>query len=187
MKYINSSNAEVFDATDYINSDNLLAPISSEPNYELVKHIVQIGKKHANKKLFYLDEIAEYVESWETKIYNSENSTKTYGLRLTETAYNTIIKGVNNRLEKERDIAFMKSMLPVSYVVFGGVFLFFAVFFTTMFYYATKTGIFILTRWLNLSLCVAFWGLTITVIVAMFEWRKRINDWEEKTGQQSSR
>ncbi|MBQ3199747.1 MAG: hypothetical protein IJB67_05230 [Firmicutes bacterium] len=181
------STAEVIDITQYNNIENITSGVSSEPNYELIKQIVSVGQTHATKKYAYVKDIADYIEQWKKKL-NAPNPLNVPNpiINLADNVYtqSKITVANNNEIDleqwKKRELEFMKNVLPVSYVLWGGICLALALITTVMLAYAIYTGIFIIGPWLNCMLCVASWGMTITVLVAMQEWRSRSNDKEGK-------
>lgn len=73
---------------------------------------------------------------------------------------------------KRRFSNYLNSTVPISYMIWCVVCIILFSVSSSFMYISIKYGIILIPPWINLSLCIASLGLALTVIVAIFEWRK---------------
>lgn len=170
---------KVVDVSRYTNIDSVLdqPSIRDADNFELIKSIAQLGHAHSKSGIQFNHELAEYIYAWERVL---RKPTEGIILNLDEYTLRTVA-AIRHPAEedckrcREREQNFMKRTIPLSYVIWGGISLALSVVFITMMVYGIKFGFYLVNPWINLALCVGSTGLTITIIMAMFEWGKRLH------------
>lgn len=181
---MNNAASSVVDVSEYANLDNILdrPSLHCTENFELVKNVVKIGHAHSKSGIQYNIDLAEYIDRWEKIVDCSPK-----GIVFNFDAYTSYVTITANSFAaadckrcRERELGFMKRTIPISYVIWGAVCLSFAVVFAVMMLYGRWTGNYIIDPIINFALCVASIGLTITVIIAIVDWRQRLNGKKEK-------
>lgn len=179
MPNITKMAPNMVDLSEYSNLDSIINRDTVQQNidFNLFRDITKLGYDNSKSGIQFNAELAEYIDKWE-KVVLRKNSC----IGFPYSAYNTIESVVGKALSdgeskciEEHRLAFMKQFVPVSYVIWGSVCLLFAAVFTTMMFYGVHCGIYLINPWINLALCVAAVGMTITVVIAMFEWRTRLD------------
>ena len=148
----------------------------SPESKQLVDNIAQIGYNHARSRIDYKKDLLQYTFRW-----TEEVRLKPTGYALNPVYNADVIKIlIRDASAERRECEYMKRLIPVSYVLLGAIFLSLSFIFGFTFYLGLHGRNYLIGPWTNLMLFVASVGLTTTVAVAIFEWRKLQDVWLER-------
>ena len=164
--------------SNYMNTQRVLG----EPTFISLRHIEDLLSAHSNiNQDSRSQNLGEYLSSWQSFV--SEKNNPKSGLLPPTIAYNILdnsisLEAIIAQLIKAGDDTAKNQMqhtkyprIPRSFQVWFVVCLASSLFFGALFYCGFTTHNYILNPWVSLSLVIASLGLTITVIVAMIEWK----------------
>ena len=151
--------------------------------------VAQLGHDHARSEFEYDKELKQYLNLWLNQIsqdqsicagQNSIDMLKST-LFVQEYAYNTDTTNAVGQVESVERIGrdVVKRLIPISYAVAGMLFFSLSLIFGFTFYLGLHGAGYLIGPWTNLMLLVAAIGMTLTVLAAIFEWRKLSNGWQK--------
>lgn len=141
----------------------------------LVDNVARIGNEHATLQSKYQKELLAYLRRWTVE---AEQKPTEHAIVY---VYNVVSKSnLVAKATEERERLYMKRLIPGSYALFGSIFLVLSLIFGFAFYLGWTGGTYLIGPWTNLMLLIAAIGLTVTVVVACFEWRKWQDDETEE-------
>ena len=165
---------------------------------EIIDDLARIGLEHAQSKTGYLDDFFDYMLMWSNNdgvkptdfapdfIYdagedaidfiNTMNKMGAVRFISNATALDEV-EFVSRIIIPDKPVEgsgreYMRRLVPLSYMIMGTIFLSLSFVFAFTFYLGCHGGLFFIGAWTNLMLLVGAVGLTVTVLVAVIEWRK---------------